>query len=237
MALRNRARGRTRKAGRGRRGPGRKFRLVRRRLLSNQPTFVETFQLARDNMAVPQGDGSGLGKYFKVRITDIPQVAQYANLYTQYRINWVKVMLLPQYNTQASDANASSYNMGNTLNSYGMARIVYAIQDSPDQTDPTTENEVLEDNGCKIKPMGAKWSCSFKPVPDITIADGASGVIPIRMKNKSWFNFDTATPANNPYHGGVKAWITLPGLKVGETGQPITWYAYYKVSFSLRDPQ
>lgn len=212
-----------------------KMRRLRRALLSNQPTFVETFALPRDNMAVPLGDGSGMGKYFKVRIQDVPQVAQYANLYTQYRINWVKVMLLPQYNTMASDADAAQYNLANTINSIGMARIVYSIQDSPNQGAPASENEVLEDNGCKIKPLGAKWSCSFKPVPDISISDN-TGVIPIRLKSKSWFNFDTATPANNPFHGGVKAWITLPGFSPTHD-QSVTWYAYYKVSFSLRDPQ
>lgn len=212
-----------------------KGRRVRRAVTNNQPTFVETFQLARDNCAVPLGDGTGLGKYFKIRIQDVPQVASYSNLYTQYRINWVKVMLVPQYNTLSSDANAAQFNIANTLNAIGMARIVYSIQDSPNQPTPTSEAEVLEDNGCKIKAMGSKWSCSFKPVPDVVLTNGAAGVIPVRMKNKSWFNFDTATPANNPFHGGVKAWITCPGLTT--TSQSVTWYAYYKVSFTLRDPQ
>lgn len=213
-----------------------KGRRIRRGVMNNQPTFVETFKVARDNMAVPIGDGSGLGKYFKVRIQDVPQVAQYSNLYAQYRINWVKVMLIPQFNTQSSDPNAQQFNVSSSLNAYGMARIVYSIQDSPNQATPASENEVLEDNGCKIKPLGAKWSCSFKPVPDVVLTNGAAGVIPVRMKNKSWFNFDTATPDNNPFHGGVKAWITLPGLGATEA-QPITWYCYYKVSFTLRDPQ
>lgn len=208
-------------------------RRIRRSVLSNQPTFVETFQLPRDNMFVPCN--GGLGKYFAVKIQDVPQVASYANLYTQYRINWVKVMLLPIYNTQSSDFNAANYNQTSAVASAGMARIVYSIQDSPGQVAPTTENEVLEDNGCKIKPMGSKWSCSFKPVADITQDNGAGGIIPVRSARKQWFNFDTATPANNPLHGGVKAFISLPGTASDTNG--ISWYAYYKVSFSLRDPQ
>lgn len=208
-------------------------RRIRRTVMGNQPTFVETFQLARDNMFVQCG--SGLGKYFAVRIQDIPQVASYANLYTQYRINWVKVMLLPIYNTQSSDFNAANYNQVNAVASAGMARIVYSIQDSPGQVAPTTEQEVLEDNGCKIKPMGSKWSCSFKPVPDITQNVPTGTVIPVKAARKQWFNFDTATPLNNPLHGGVKAFISLPGTAADTNG--VSWYAYYKVSFSLRDPQ
>lgn len=214
---------------------GRRRRLarIRRRVLSNQPTFVETYNKAADNVFVQCGGTAG--KLFKVRIQDIPQVAQYANLYTQYRINWVKVMLVPQYNTQSSDFNAATYNQSMPSASAGMARIVYSIQDSPGQTDPTSELEVLEDNGCKIKPMGKMWSCSFKPVADVTINNGSGGVIPVRQKYKQWFNFDTATPANNPYHEGVKAFITLPGTTSDTAG--ISWTAYYKVSFTLRDPQ
>lgn len=216
-----------------RRGALVRNRRIRRAVLSNQPTFVETFALPRDNMFVPVSSGSG--KYFSVRIQDIPQVSSYANLYTQYRINWVKVMLIPQYNTSASDVNAGEYNASVAVNSVGMARIVYSIQDSPGQTAPTTENEVLEDNGCKIKAMGSKWSCSFKPVPDITQNLASGSVIPVKAARKQWFNFDTANPTNNPLHGGVKAYVSLPGTTSATAG--VTWFAYYKVSFSLRDPQ
>lgn len=207
---------------------------VRRAISNPSPTFVETFALPRDNLTLV-ANGSGTGKYFKVRIQDVPQVAQYANLYTQYRINWVKVMLLPQYNTLNSDINAATFNQSSALTSAGMARIVYSIQDSPGQTDPASENEVLEDNGCKVKPFGAKWSCSFKPVPDINQNVTGGTIIPIRNKTRQWFNFDTAAPANNPYHGGVKAFITLPGTT--SDGGSMVLVAYYKVSFSLRDPQ
>lgn len=208
-------------------------RRIRRAVLSNQPTFVETFHKSSDDCAVPLG--GSLGKLFKVRIQDVPQVAQYANLYTQYRINWVKITLIPQYNTSASDFNTARANQVAHADSAGMARIVYSIQDSPGQTDPTTELEVLEDNGCKVRAMGKMWSCSFKPVADVVVSNGAGGVIPVKQKFKQWFNFDTSTPANNPYHEGVKAFITLPGTN--EDTNSITWSAYYKVSFTLRDPQ
>lgn len=236
MAMRNRGRrAYTRKNLAGRRILTTKGKRVRRAVLNNQPTFVETFQLARDNMFVQVN--SGLGKYFCVKIQDVPQVASYSNLYTQYRINWVKVMLIPVYNTAGADPNAANYNQANAVASIGMARIVYSVQDSPGQTAPASEQEVLEDNGCKIKPMGTKWSCSFKPVPDISQAVGGSSttIIPVKTPRKQWFNFDTATPANNPLYGGVKAYITLPGTASDTAG--VSWICYYKVSFTLRDPQ
>lgn len=225
---------RRRAAGRRRgRRPGaglRKLRMVRRVVVRNQPSFTETFAYRAKNMTVTT---AGLGQYFDVSIQNVPQVAQYANLYTQYRINWVKVMLIPQWNTNSSDFNAATFNQNNTIDSVGMARIVYSIQNSPGQSAPTTEDEVLEDNGCRIKSVGSKWSCSFKPVPDMVQTNGAGGIIPVKNKSNQWFNFDTATPANNPKHGGVKAFISLPGT----LSTAIVFNAYYKVSFSLRDPQ
>lgn len=224
MGLRKKAHGR--KLGVRRR----KIMRLRRRVLNPTPTFVETF--AKSAITITAGNG-GIGGVFASRITDVPQLAQYSNLYKQYRINWIKVMLIPDYNYNSVDRNAAQYNATIPTGYVGMSRIAYAINDSPALVNPANENAVLEDNGCKIKTIGAKWSQSFKPVPDVgALATGAANPVGARQRFKQWFNFDTVTTGNNPLHYGISYWITHlnPGLDVN-------YNVYYKVNFSLRDPQ
>lgn len=223
--MRMRARGRRI----GRPGWRRKYRAVARRRLvrTRVPTFTETY--SKSTVA------SNAGGVFAARISDIPQVAQYSNLYKQYRINWIKVMLVPDFNSMSADHNAAAYNASIPIQDFGLARIVYAINDSPALVNPATEAVVLEDNGCKIKPLGAKWSCSFKPVPDVSmIANTTGAAIATRSKYRQWFNFDDVTTGNNPLHYGVSYYITQ---LVANTQANPTYNVYYKVNFSLRDPQ
>lgn len=219
---------------------GRKLRMKKRGFIRKalnynpSPTFTETFLKTADNVLVTAGT-AGTGSVFKVRMSDIPQVQQYMNLYTQYRINWVKVMLLPNYNSTAADHNAADYNRVNATPYQGMARIVYSIQDSPNETLPLSEAEVLSDNGCKIKAFASKWSCSFKPVPDVKQST-ADGSVYTRQKFRQWFNYDPQLLGNNPEHGAVTSWITLPGDNILRDST-MSFYCYYKVNFSLRDPK
>lgn len=203
----------------------RKGAMIRRALpRTPDPTFVETYSKGT------VGVGASI---FKIRVSDIPQFGQYADLYTQYRINWVKVTLLPDYNTAAADQNAATYNASLPLNYSGLARIAYAIQDSPNQVAPASEAAVLQDNGAKVKVLASKWSCSFKPVPDVAQSTPAGVPIYTRQKYRQWFNMDTVTVGNNPEHGSVLAWITLPGV----AGVNMQFNVYYKVSVTFRDPK
>lgn len=207
----------------------RKGAYIRRSALGNpMPTFVETFKQ-------DQAIAGNLGGVFSVRITDIPQIAQYAQLYKQYRINWVKVMLIPDWNSAQADHNAAAYNASLPIQNFGMARIAFAINNSPQLVAPVNEAIVLQDNGCKIKVIGQKWSTSFKPVPDVGVTSGTTAnPIWTRQKFRQWFNFDTTLTGNNPLHYGVSYFITQ--LVANTTAAP-TYNVYYKVSFSLRDPQ
>lgn len=205
------------------------------RTLAINPTFTETFLKTADNVLVTAGT-PGTGSVFKVRISDIPQVAQYMTLYTQYRINWVKVMLIPNYNSAGADHNVADYNRLNATPYQGMARIVYSIQDSPNEQIPVSEAEVLSDNGCKIKAFKTKWSCSYKPVPDVKQSTGDNNAVYTKQAFKQWFNYDPTLLGNNPEHGAVTSWITLPGDPTLRDST-LSFYCYYKVNFSLRDPK
>lgn len=211
------------------------------RSMNPSPTFVETYKA---NYTVDCPTGGGVGQVFKVKITDIPQVVDYANLYTQYRINWVKVTMIPQTNNSSVDINTAAMTQQTVLPWQGLARIAWSVQDSPNVTTPLNEEEVLKDNGSKIRPFKSMWSCSFKPVPDVSqTISGVVGANPIPTKSrfKQWFNF-TSGADNNPAHGAVQTYITLPGeIPTGSPSMVPTeiqrFHVYFKVSFSLRDPK
>lgn len=207
-----------------------------RRIVNPMPTFVETFHKAEDNVLVAAGGSTG--SVFKVRISDIPQWQQYLALYKQYRINWVKVTLIPQTDGSAADVNAYSYNFAQTLSGQGMGRIAWSIQDSPNVAAPATELEVLNDNGAKIRPLRSMWSCAFKPVPDLAMTGTAAQRVFTKSRFKPFLSFETEAN-NNPLHGAVQTFINLPGNQLGPSGPASyqTYMCYYKVSFTLRDPK
>lgn len=189
------------------------------------PSFTETYAAP---MIV-----ANVGGVFAVRISDIPQIAQYNTLYKQYRINWAKVIIVPKYNYESGDVNSAAANAGVGVPYLGSARITYAINDSPQLQVPATEADVLTDNGAKIKKLGSKLGISFKPVPDVGAISGTTGnPIWTRQKFRQWFNFDLQLVGNNPLHYGVSYFISqLTNNAYGN------FDVFYKVNFSLRDPQ
>lgn len=239
--------GRIRGRGYGRKVGGRRVGAVRgrygrrgaagriRRAMNPMPTFVETFHKPEDNVLV--GAGGGTGSVFKVKISDVPQWQQYLALYKQYRINWVKVTLIPQTDGSAADVNAYGYNFSIPLSGQGMGRIAWSIQDSPNVGAPATEMEVLNDNGAKVRPLKSMWSQAFKPVPDLAMTGTAAQRVYTKSRFRPFMNFDTES-ANNPLHGAVQTYISLPGFQ-GPSGPASfqTYNCYYKVSFTLRDPK
>lgn len=206
---------------------------VRRRMAFNPtPTFVETYS----NGSIPV-NAVAPGQ-FSLRVSDIPQIADYIALYRQYRINWVKVTLIPDYNTASADINAVQYNTTLPTNAFGLARIAWAINDTPNLPDPVSEADVLSDNGAKVKAIGTRWSCSFKPRPDkfTGTSTGDAGVA-VREKYNQWLSFAELS-GNNPLHRGVSYCITMPNFTPpGGDAVQLKFNVYFKVSFSLRDPK
>lgn len=193
------------------------------------PTFVETFLKETINVV----SGIQYLDAWKLRISDIPQIADYTNLYNQYRINWVKHILIPAYDMTSADANQAAANLGSGVLGYaGQARFAYAIQNSPNVQAPANEQQVLEDNGAKIVTLKSKFSMAHKPVPDIAEFSNAGGTtVYTKQKYKQFFTF-TAQPAANPLHGAVQVALNLTGANL-----PVNFYHYVKVSFTLRDPK
>lgn len=196
-----------------------------RALLASTPTFTETFA----QQQVVLGNAGGR---FSVNIGQIPQVGQYSQLYRQYRINWVKVLLVPEQAGDSGDVNTLFQNNAGAIAVAGLARIVFAVNDTPGLPAPAQEADVLIDNGCKIRPIRSKWSASFKPVVDAQLVSGGVASVGTRQRFKPWLNFAAAGQVD-PTHYGISYWIShyAPG------GALQSWKVYYKVNFSLRDPK
>lgn len=211
----------------------RKLRIYRRQAKARRfrsvynpmPTFTETY--FSKTILCNQG---GL---FNVRISDLPQYVDYQNLYQQYRINWIKVMLLPDFS--GSDPNTYSQNFVGGVPAVANARIAWAINDTPALAAPVSEADVLTDNGAKIKPLTTRWSASFRPRADMFTGDAAGNAgVAVRQKQRSFLSFaPVAQPAQNPLHNGISYWISA--LSAGGGDQ--AYQVYFKVNFTLRDPK
>lgn len=155
---------------------------------------------------------------------EIPQLAQYSNLYRQYKINWAKITILPDTNV---------YDGATTMTASGMPRVAWAVNDTPAVAPPASESDLLQDNGAKVRPLTNQWACSFKPVPNIAVSDATAGtLIPAKPRRSMFLNFAAGHP--NPQHFGISYWIS----QAHAGGVPPSSYTLIvKINFSLRDPQ
>lgn len=194
----------------GSRYPRRRLNIVRGPRYNKVPSFVESY-------AVPDTIPSQAGGLLATAFNIIPQWQQYASLYNQYRINWVRYMIVPQWDS--FDPNNAAV--------ITAPRIVYSVQDTAFEAavPPASENDVLLDNGCKIKMLTRPVKISQVPVPSLGMSNQAGGFASV-SKKRTWI--DTNSP--NVNHGYVPYWIT-------NGGPAISFKVYVKVSFSLRDPK
>lgn len=135
---------------------GRRRGLNRRRLYNPRPIFTETYKAKELTFDISGSGYQGVGFTFAATMDGLPQLSQYSNLYQKYKIMKAEWLLLPNW-TGGEKQNEAIYNAASGpsvppgLTSVGTTRIVYAINDTPNQSNPTSEQEVLVDNGCKIK--------------------------------------------------------------------------------------
>lgn len=197
-------------------------------MFNPQPVFTESFVLktgAVTYQLVPNAGGT-----LAVSMSDVPQLAQYTTLYQKYRILKAKFICIPQWNTESADVNSASYNASVVppVLQTGLSRIVYAINDSPDLLPPLSEDQVLENNGCKILCGKPKITMSCRPVPNTQDANG----VQMTFKNR-FINFE----AINIPHYGITWWHSQPGSAGAGTGLGVPYQVYCKLTFQLSDPR
>ena len=191
--------------------------LRRMRMFNPQPVFTETYALT----SLP----SSAGGVLKFSMDQVPQLTQYNTLYQKYRILKARVLLYPEFNS--FDQNQAENNAALSRSTFGLSRIAWAINDSPDLAAPTSELDVLKDNGCKIRTItdrGVKLHCS--PVPNVEDANGVQMTF-----RKKFVNFGSPNIA----HSGISYWISQ--LTTGTPGTENVTLAYVKLTFQLSDPR
>lgn len=195
----------------------RRRQVVRRKIVRSvfnpSPTFTETFAVSSI-----QGNTGGV---FRVNIAQLPQVAQYSGLYNQYKINSLKVMIVPDYN---------SFEGAQVQTGPGMGRIAFAINDTPDVAAPANESDILSDNGVRIRTITDKLAIRCSPKPQRPNAGLGVEVIDQRSP---FFTFAGAGQTN-PVYSGISYWLS--NVNVGG-GDALRFNVYYKVTFTLRDPK
>lgn len=197
-------------------------RARRAKMYNPSPVFTESFV---SSSVLTMNSGFVLAQ----KISDIPQLAQYSALYTKYRIRSIRYLLLPTFQG-GSDENQASFNNGSSQPYNGSSRIVYSIQDSPNQTAPASEAIALEDNGCKIRMMTNKLTISTRPSPQILDTQGNY----ITLKGK-YLNFDQGSGLPNPLHYGVCGYISQAFGGAAPLRQTIN--VYVKMTFQVSDPR
>lgn len=192
------------------------------RRYNSTPTFTETIRMTTLN-----GSSTGVtAGLLQTALQYIPQYADYTALYNQYCIRSVQFILMPAYDQYDSS------NQTTTPASVTAPRLVYAINDSAQQSVPTTELDVLTDNGCKIRMLDKPVRIRCRPVAQVGMSASTGGFVSETKRNR-WLS------TNNPeiLHSGVSYALSqaIPSSLADPNIPLATLYA--KVTFSLRDPK
>ena len=189
----------------------------RLQMFNPSPVFTETYKLSS---WVPNAGGNQA-----FSMDQVPQLAQYSNLYQKYRILKAKLMILPDFADQ--DQNAAEYNTATAYSSFGMGRLVWAVNDSPGLPPPASENSVLQDNGCKVLSLRHVNRISCKPVPESKDANN----IQFTQRGK-YITF--ASP--NVSHYGITYWFSQPITGAAPVATNFL-NVYVKLTFQVSDPR
>lgn len=142
--------------------------------------FKRSFRLSQIVFNV--GTTSMYGEQFD--ITQLPNVTEFSNLFDLYKINAIKLELVPCQT--GSDTNPPS-------TSIFLPNIMSAI-DYTDSTPPSGINELMQYPGCRRTKITRRHSRYFKPKVNIDVNGVALG-----NNRSNWMGFGVATP-----HYGVK---------------------------------
>lgn len=211
-----------RRMNRKRRAAGRRRRAARKNIKTMSHTFTEVFSTG----SIPVNAGGT----FYTTFSAIPQCASYAALYKQFCIKKLQVTLMPRLNSY--DPNTA----GSVGLSYWAPRIAYSIADTPNVINPTSEADVLTDNGVKVLSMGSKpirMTCYPKPSINV-IETGSGNPVAVRQRKTLWFNQRNTEVGNDGWsvpHGNIRYWISSNPLL-----SDFQFDVYYKVTFAVRDP-
>lgn len=185
------------------------------------PTFTETIEAGFVQV--------GNGGLWQTQFNSLPQNVPYSQLYKQFCIKKLQVILLPSYNS----ADAALLTSGTEL-----ARLAFAIDDTPSVQVPTSELDVITANGSKIVSAAKKIVINCRPKPDLMAVGDIKPTpahVATRIRGNVWLNTDNSAVTNSGTavpHGSIRYWLSGAPMSLAYT----QFTVYYKVTFSLRDP-
>jgi hypothetical protein len=198
------------------RSGGRKRRTIGRyglgsALASKTPVFTETFDAGR---ITTNTNGT-----FQARMSQIPELADYAALYRSYKILKLQWIILPNANTASPGGTTS-----------GIGQFFYAIDPSAQLATPGSLTDVLNNNNVRMTLTDrAVVLPKYTPVPQVDIV-AAAGNVPMSFMKPQWLDFGTAGAAID--HNGV-TWGYLAASTGGQTNAQV----FCKVTFACKDPR
>lgn len=200
----------------------------RSRMMYNPvPTFTETIDLQPIVMTYQPG-GQGFAKgIFQVQPSQIPQMPNYQALYNQIKIRKVRLIIVPNYNFESLNGVAGA----SIVPAVTTIRMAYSVNNTSGAVPPTTELDVLNDNGCKIVTINRPKTITFRPVPDLGLTNASSAAVAVSNRN-TWLTTSPLGVAT--VYGGVSYFFTQD---YAPNNPPISFNVYAKVTFSLRDPK
>lgn len=152
---------------------------------------------------------------FAFRLSDLPNVSEYAALYDQYKITGIKFKVMPKSDNLAQAANS------NTISGFGQ---IITVIDNDDAIAPTNKDDLLQYRTCKVTGPARKHSRYIVPKMLNTVyrTGLTSAYNSISCK---WLDMSiTDVPTY-----GIKLWIDPPVLN----GLAATPYAALQVPYDV----
>lgn len=199
----------------------RKMAMYRRPRRSNHLIVSETWAHVAQPV-ISGGNGYSLG----FNAAECPQYRYYSALYRRFRVRKAEYILVPQFNVAQVNPGAVPT----------LFRFTYSIQDTPGGgIVPSNEDQVLQDNGCKIMSVTGKTvHIKHYPKPDLATV-GAAAQFPAISQNKLfWLNTDNDENQSNGT-GGLVNFFGVDAFCIGQLAQPC-FAVYVKCTFEFADP-
>ena len=203
-------------------------RRFRRRAIVGRLTVAEKF--ASETTPVIRGNN---GYAMSTTISEMPQYSLYKQLYRKFRVRSITYILVPQYNSADFPPNT----VGPTYPTGTLSRITYSIQDTPTTVAISNENQVLEDNGCKmITSPGKIIYVKHYPKPELA-TDGTGLTTPVfSFKQKTPMYLNTCNSENAP--GSEGDLVPFSGVNVWCAAQTsdVMYAVFTKMTVEFSDP-
>lgn len=182
-----------------------------RRPTSTSQVFSETYKVGEECLGVnsagevfiPAGS-SGQGIKLLTQMNKVPQVGSYKDLWNSYKIIKAKFTIIPKWGPETFNEAALATLAAAPLKE--TTRFAYAVNDNDDNlVPPSSELEVLQDNGCRVKMFTRPLNITIRPKP-LLEQQTSIGFTHVFQNRGQWIEFDDIGPAVQ--HVGLDGYFT-----------------------------